>query len=105
MPRKAMLVAAASLSAVAYGGSVDLVTGDLSGGSKALDNIKAKWSQSLKILGNSATLSAGYDRSENTDFLNEATLAGSVGNGKVDYELTTKFGSGLDYEVSTKTDD
>jgi hypothetical protein len=37
---------AMSFAAVVYGGSVDLVTGDLSGGSKALDNIKAKWSQS-----------------------------------------------------------
>jgi len=96
---------AMSFAAVVYGGSVDLVTGDLSGGSKALDNIKAKWSQSLKVLGNAATLTAGYDRSENENFLNEATLTGSVGKGKVDYELTTKFGSGLDYEVSTKTDD
>ena len=59
----------------------------------------------LKVLGNAATLTAGYDRSENENFLNEATLTGSVGKGKVDYELTTKFGSGLDYEVSTKTDD
>ena len=35
-----------SFAAVVYGGSVDLSTGDLSGGSKALDNIKAKWTQS-----------------------------------------------------------
>ena len=176
----------ASFAAVAYGGSVELVSGDLSGGNKALDNIKAKWSQrcaqglprvqlaarphrapsisrlcsscvpgvdgraethtrgrrrrcwhvhvctlslahshpallarwmflpptdfprharSLKVLGNAATVTGSYDRSENENFLNEATLTGSVGKGKVDYELTTKFNSGLDYEVSTKTDD
>jgi hypothetical protein len=95
----------ASFAAVAYGGSVELVSGDLSGGNKALDNIKAKWSQSLKVLGNAATVTGSYDRSANENFLNEATLTGSVGKGKVDYELTTKFNSGLDYEVSTKTDD
>jgi len=37
---------AVSFAAVVYGGSVELSSGDLSGGSKALDNIKAKWSQS-----------------------------------------------------------
>jgi hypothetical protein len=96
---------ALAFASVVYGGSVDLVTGDLSGGTKALDNIKAKWSQSLKVLGNAATVTGSYDRSENENFLNEATLTGSVGKGKVDYELTTKFGSGLDYQVSTTTDD
>lgn len=61
--------------------------------------------RSLKVLGNAATVTGSYDRSANENFLNEATLTGSVGKGKVDYELTTKFNSGLDYEVSTKTDD
>lgn len=66
---------------------------------------RARTSFRLKVLGNSATVTGSYDRSENENFLNEATLTGSIGKGNVDYELTTKFGSGLDYEVSTKTDD
>ena len=48
---------ALAFASVVYGGSVDLVTGDLSGGTKALDNIKAKWSQScVRSWGGPATL-------------------------------------------------
>jgi hypothetical protein len=95
---------AVSFAAVVYGGSVELSSGDLSGGSKALDNIKAKWSQSLNVLGNKANLEAEYDRGVNENFLSEATLTGS--SGKINYEAKTDFGgSNLDVTLSTKTDD
>ena len=54
-----------------------LLSSDLSsGGSKVLDNIKGKWSQTLKFLGNEANLEAEYDRASREDFLSEATLSG-----------------------------
>lgn len=93
-----------SFAAVVYGGSVDLSTGDLSGGSKALDNIKAKWTQSLNVFGNKANLEAEYDRGVNENFLSGATLTGS--SGKINYEANTDFGgSTLDVTLGTTTDD
>lgn len=96
------LALALGLSAVSAG-SVTLQTGDLSGGNKALDTIKAKWSQAISVLGHDATLSAEYDRNENENFPSEATLTGS--SGSIDYKATTKFGNTVDYVLSTKTED
>jgi len=92
-----------SFASVVFGGSVSLETGDLSSGSKGLDNIKAKWSQTLKVLNHDATVTASYDRNENQNFPNEATLTGSSGN--IGYEVRSGFGRTVDYTLSTKTDD
>jgi hypothetical protein len=51
----------------------------------------------------SSQVSAEYDRNSNKDFLSEVSLSGS--SGKVDYELTNKFGGATDYKLSTKTSD
>ena len=45
----------ASLGAVAAG-SIELSTNDLTKTGRSLDNIKAKWSQSLSVLGNDVRL-------------------------------------------------
>ena len=101
-PMFRFLALALGLSSAAAG-SVTLQTGDLAGGNKALDTIKAKWSQAISVLGHDATLTAEYDRNENENFPSEATLTGSSGN--IDYEVTSKFGQKVDYVLSTKTDD
>lgn len=93
----------ATYAGAVFGGSVSLETGDLSGGNKGLDNIKAKWSQALKVLGSDATLTAEYDRNANQNFPSEATLTGASGN--IGYELKSGFGQTVDYSLSTKTDD
>jgi hypothetical protein len=96
------VVCLAGLGAVSAG-SIELSSNDLSHGGRALDNIKAKWSQSLSVLGNDATLNAEYDRSERSDFLKSATLSGAIA--KVKYELTNKFGGAMDLTLETTTDD
>jgi len=96
------IVCLASLGAVA-GGSIELSSNDLIKSGRALDNIKAKWSQSLSVLGNDATMSAEYDRAERKDFVKEASLAGAIS--KVKYELTTKFGGATGLNLQTTTDD
>jgi len=92
----------ATLGAVA-GGSIELSTNDLTKSSRSLDNIKAKWSQSLSLLGNDATVSAEYDRGERKDFVKEASLSGAIS--KVKYELTTRFGGNTGLTLETTTDD
>lgn len=96
-------VACLATLGAAAGGAIELSSNDLSQAGRSLDNIKAKWSQSLKVLGNDATLSAEYDREERKDFVKSATLAGVVD--KVKYELTTKFGGATELSLETKTDD
>jgi len=93
----------ATLGAVAGSGSIELSSTDISRGSRSLDNIKATWSQALKVLGNDATVSAEYDRAANKDFVKEATLSGKVD--KVKYELTTNFAGATDLSLSTTTSD
>lgn len=91
-------------SALPLGVSVEFSSSDLNGGATNLDNIKASWSQDIKVLGNSATLDLSYDRASNQDFLDEATLSGSVEG--IKYELTKKFGgSGLDFTLETSAND
>jgi hypothetical protein len=96
------VVCLAGLGAVSAG-SIELSSNDLSQGGRALDNIKAKWSQSLNVLGNSAVVSAEYDRAERSDFVKSASLSGAIA--KVKYELTTKFGGATDLALETTTDD
>jgi hypothetical protein len=91
-------------SALPLGVSVEFSSSDINGGGPNLDNIKASWSQDIKVLGNSATLDLSYDRSENSDFLDEATLSGSVEG--IKYELTKKFGGdGIDFSLETSAGD
>jgi len=92
----------AGVAAVAAG-SIELVSSDLAGSNRGLDNIKGKWSQGLKFMGRDATLSAKYDRNENENFLSEASLNGALG--KVKYQLTSRFGSQLDATLETTTSD
>jgi len=73
---------------------------------RALDNIKGTWSQALScalIPGKDLKLSAEYDRSENKNFVKEATLTGTLD--KIKYALTTKFNGGNDLKVETTTND
>jgi len=96
------VVCLGALGAVS-GGSIELSSTDLSKSGRALDNIKATWSQSIKVLGSAATVSAEYDRAERKDFVKEASLAGAIA--KVKYQLTTKFGGATDLTLETTTDD
>jgi len=96
------IVCLAGLGAVA-GGSIELSSNDLTKSGRSLDNVKAKWSQNLNVLGNSATVSAEYDRAERKDFVKEASLAGQIA--KVKYELTTRFGGATGLSLETTTDD
>lgn len=98
--QKVILVA--GVGAVAAG-SIEVVSSDLTSGNRALDNIKAKWSQSLNVLGNDATLTGSYDRKERSDFLKECSLSGAVS--KIKYELTSKFDGATGLKLETTTDD
>lgn len=82
----------------------EVLSSDLSGGSnKVLDNIKGKWSQTLKFLGNEATVDAEYDRNSRENFLSEATISGKCDD--VNYSLKTSFGDTHELTLSTKTAD
>lgn len=83
--------------------SIQLVSSDLSGGGKVIDNIKGKWSQTLKFLGAEATIDAEYDRKNRQDFLSEARLSGKVDD--VNYELKTGFGDTHELTLTTDTKD
>jgi hypothetical protein len=97
------VVCLAGLGAVAAG-NIELSTNDISKAGRALDNIKASWSQNVNVLGNDATFSAEYDRAARSDFVKEASLAGAIA--KVKYQLTTQFSGGpTDLTLSTTTDD
>merc|ERR550514_367822 len=87
----------------AAAGSIELVSGDLGSASRALDNIKGKWTQGVKLFGRSTTVSAEYDRNAKKDFLSELSLHGE--SGKVAYELTSKFGDDVAYKLDTTTSD
>jgi|Transcript_7216 hypothetical protein len=85
-------------------GSVELISGDLGSKTPSLDNIKGKWSQAFKLLGNAATVTAEYDRAENDKFLKSASLSGAVD--KIKYELASSFGGGpLEATLETSTED
>lgn len=87
----------------AAGPSIELVSSDLSKGGRALDNVKGKWSQALKFLGNDAQINAEYDRSARSDFLSEATLSGKVDD--VSYEVKTSFGNTHEVKLTADTKD
>mmetsp|Transcript_11787 Transcript_11787/g.23997 ORF Transcript_11787/g.23997 Transcript_11787/m.23997 type:complete len:246 (-) Transcript_11787:180-917(-) len=89
--------------AAASAGSVELISGNLGGPNRGLDNIKGTWSQALKVFGRDATISAEYNRNENENFLSEVSLAGT--SGKVQYELVSKLRGTTDYTLSTTTPD
>jgi len=57
----------------------------------------------VSVLGNSATVSASYDRAERKDFMKEASLAGAID--KVKYSLTTRFGGATELSLETTTSD
>jgi len=96
------LVLGCGIAAVSAG-SIELSSSDLSQSNRGLDNIKAKWSQKLKVMGNDATVTGTYDRAAKRDFLDSATLSGAVA--KVSYELKTKFSGATELVLNTKTDD
>jgi hypothetical protein len=89
--------------AAASAGSVELISGNLGGANRGLDNIKGTWSQALKVLGRDATVSAEYDHNENENFLSQVSLAGT--SGKVQYDLTSKLRGVTDYALATTTQD
>jgi len=94
-----------SISAVAAG-SLEISSSDLTSSGRSLDNIKGTWSQAIKsklIPGDGLSLSAKYDRSARKDFLEEATLTGTLG--KIGYALKTKFNGGVETTFETTTDD
>lgn len=97
---KCAILAAAVGSA--YAGNIELSTNDLTQGNRAIDNIKASWSQGCKVFGNDATVSAAYDRAAKRDFLKDVSVRGNVD--KVRYELTTNF-EGASLNLETSTDD
>ena len=101
--KKATIIACVGVAAGER--SIQLVSSDLSGGAggKVLDNIKGKWSQTLKFLGAEANIDASYDRKARQDFLNEATISGKVDD--VNYELTTGFGDVHELTLTTDTKD
>jgi len=96
-------VACLATLGAAAGGAIELSSNDLTQTGRSLDNIKAKWSQTLNVLGKGATLSAEYDRAERKDFVKSATLTGAVD--KVKYELTTNFGGATELSLETETED
>jgi len=83
-------------------GSVELVSGDLTN-TRGLDNIKGKWSQTLNVFGKESTLTGEYDRNENKNFLKTVSLSGAVD--KIKYELTSKMGNQVDFNLETETND
>lgn len=84
--------------------SVELLSSDLSsGGNKVLDNIKGKWTQTLKFLGNEATIEGNYDRNARDNFLSDASVTGKLDD--VSYELKTGFGDKHELTLSTDTKD
>jgi hypothetical protein len=99
---KAVILATSVYAASA--GSIEFSSSDLYAGNRALDNIKAKWSQGLKLLKRDVELSAEYDRGAKSDFLKCASLSGSCD--KIKYELTTSFDdSPTDVTLETTTGD
>jgi len=99
--KKAIVYACAGV--VAAERSVELVSSDLSAGGRVVDNIKGRWSQTLKFLGKEATIDAEYDRKERKDFLSEATLSGKVDD--VSYKVKTSFGDEHELTLTTDTKD
>jgi len=89
--------------AAASAGSVELISGNLGGPNRGLENIKGTWSQALKVLGRDATVFAEYNRNENENFLSEVSLAGS--SGKVQYQLVSKLRGTTEVTLTTTTPD
>ena len=100
---KAVAVLAGAHAVLANGPTFEVSSSDLASSGRAFDNLKAKWSQGLKVLGRDATLTGSYDRAERENFLSECTLSGA--SGKINYELTTKFTGTTDYSLETTTSD
>jgi len=101
MVRKVLLATGVGFVAA---GSIEVISSDLSGGSnRVVDNIKGKWSQTLKFLGKDATLEANYDRSAKQDFLESATLSGKCDD--VSYECKTTFAGDVELTASADTKD
>jgi hypothetical protein len=99
--KKAVVYACVGLTAAER--SIELVSSDLSAGGRALDNIKGRWSQTLKFLGKEATIDAEYDRNSRDDFLSEATLSGKLDD--VSYQVKTQFGDSHELTLTTDTKD
>jgi len=97
------IILAASIIGAAAGGSIELVSGDIAGSGKVLDNIKGKWSQTLNVFGKQATVTGEYDRNENQNSLKEVSLSGALD--KMKYCVSSRFGDALDYSLETTTDD
>lgn len=93
----------ACVGVVAAERTIELVSSDLSGSNRALDNIKGRWSQTLKFMGAEANIDAEYDRKSRENFLSEATISGKVDD--VSYELKTEFGDTHELTLAADTKD
>jgi len=97
-----------SIGAAAAGnlGRLEISSSDLTSSGRSLDNVKGEWSQrfsSKLIPGNGLSVTAKYDRSARKDFLEEATLTGTLD--KIKYALKTKFNGGVETTLETTTSD
>jgi hypothetical protein len=100
MLRVLLIAIAGVLSAEA--GSIEFSSAALSAGSRpSLDNIKGSWGSDVSLGGVDAHFEAEFDKSENADFLNEASLSGNMD--QVAYKVTQNFVSGVSkLALSTK---
>lgn len=99
--KKACLLAVAT--ELASANHLEFISSDLYGPKRAIDNIKAEWSQALNVLGKSARLTGKYDRNERENFLNEATLSGEASF--VNYEISHDFNGHTGLTLKAKADD
>jgi hypothetical protein len=83
--------------------NIQLVTSDLSHGGRVIDNVKGRWTQTLKFLGAEANIDAEYDRKTREDFLSQATLSGKLDD--VSYEVKTSFKDTHELTLSADTKD
>jgi hypothetical protein len=106
-------MAAAVIASLALGNTVELSTGDLRKGS-AFDNLKATFSQALKLGNQNANLDASYDHNAHKDFLNEVSVSGNLIEASKDsdvalsYEATHNFAdksNNMRLTASTKVSD
>ena len=87
-----LAVALFVLAPGASGTSVEFSTSNLSQG-PALDNVKAAWGTTVNVKGQAIKVSAAYDMKAKSDFIKEATVAGSIS--PVNVALTQNFASGV----------
>jgi hypothetical protein len=82
--------------------TIEIHSTDLSS-NHGLDNIKAKWSETLKVFGRDATIEAEYDRNKKENYLSEARVSGKVDD--VSYEVKTDFEGDIELTLTANTKD